>query len=56
MSDTGWKQVESDKTSIWMNLKAHSHQIKIATDWLQTGPRLASDAKIWCEWNHAIPI
>ena len=24
----------------------HSHQIKIATDWLQTGSRLASDYKI----------
>ena len=24
----------------------HSHQIKIASDWLQTGFRLASDSKI----------
>ena len=29
-----------------MNLKARSHQIKIATDWLQTGFRLVSDSKI----------
>ena len=27
-------------------LKARSHQIKIATDWLQTGFRLASDSII----------
>ena len=26
--------------------KARSHQFKIATDWLQTGFRLASDRKI----------
>ena len=29
-----------------VSLIAHSHQIKIATDWLQTGSRLASDSKI----------
>ena len=28
------------------NLKAHPHRIKMATDWLQTGFRLASDSKI----------
>ena len=28
------------------NVMLHSHQIKIATDWLQTGSRLASDSKI----------
>ena len=27
-------------------LKVHSHQIKIVTDWLQTGIWLASDSKI----------
>ena len=28
------------------SLMARSHQIKIATDYLQTGSRLASDSKI----------
>ena len=28
------------------SLKAHSHLIKIATDWLQTSSRLAFDSKI----------
>ena len=27
-------------------LKAHSHQIKIATDWLQTGSRLTFESNI----------
>ena len=29
-----------------VSLKARSHLIEIATDWLQTGSRLASDSKI----------
>ena len=29
-----------------MNIMLHSHQIKIATDWLQTGFWLVSDSKI----------
>ena len=33
-------------TEYKLNIKARSHLIEIATDWLQTGSRLASDSKI----------
>ena len=34
----------------------HSHQIKIATDWLPTGSRLVFDSRNWCDCNHATPM